>query len=332
MSEQLIEAQKALDEIKNYDLSLIARRDELGQAFDFEEAVAPAQKIQSFFNRIPAELLPDLSNNFIGIIHNQALAFLNILGQMRSFDPQSEDNPSATRANVLNALNGSYETVFNNLHPAVAFVASRQRDFSSLELEARAATEAATRQAAEMADAMKANQEEAERILGEIRKVAAEQGVSQQALYFKEEADQYEKNTATWQKYTVWIAVGLAVLALASLLIALWYVPTNEYQAIQIGLSKVLLFAVVAYMLIYCARVSTANRHNAVVNRHRENALLTFNALAEASGSEANRDVILGHAAACIFAPQDTGYTKPTAQLGPSQIIDVLPRVGGAGQ
>lgn len=331
MSDQLLEAQKALDEIKSYDLSLIARRDELGQAFDFEDAVAPARRIQGFFDRIPAELLPDLSNNFIGIIQNQALAFLNILGQMRSFDPQSEDNPSATRTNILNALDGSYETVFNNLHPAVAFVASRQRDFSSLELEARAATEAATRQAAEMTEAMRANQEEAERVLSEIRKVAAEQGVSQQAFYFKEEAGQHEKNSAEWQKYTVWTAIGLGLFSFASLIFALYYSPSNEYQAIQIGLSKVLLFAVIGYMLFYCARIATANRHNAVINRHRANALLTFNALAEASGSDANRDVVLAHAAACIFAPQETGYTKPVSQPGPSQIIDVLPRIGGGG-
>lgn len=330
MSDKLVETQKALDEIAAYDLERITRRDELGKAFNFQDAVDPARKIQAFFNRIPAEFVPELSSNFINSVHNQALTFLNILGQIQAFDAKAE-NPAVARDNILNSLGGFYETVFNNLHPVVSFVAARERDFSALELEARAAKEAAIRQAADLAEAMRANQEEADRILTEIRKVAAEQGVSQQAFYFKDEADDHDKLATKWEGYTVKTAIGLGVYALATGILAAVYTPDDPYAAVQLAISKVLIFAVIAYMLFHCARTTIAHRHNAIVNRHRENALLTFNALATAAGAEDKRDIVLTHAAGCIFSPQETGYTKSSGgQPQGVQIVEALPRIAQA--
>ena len=37
---------------------------------------------------------------------------------------------------------------------------------------------------------------------------------------------------------------------------------------------------------------------------------MTFEALAKSAVSESSRDVILHHAASCIFNPQDTGFGK----------------------
>jgi hypothetical protein len=101
-----------------------------------------------------------------------------------------------------------------------------------------------------------------------------------------------------------------------------------------LGLSKILIFAVLAYMLLLCARNFLSHKHNAIVNKHRQNALLTFNALVAAAGTEERRDVILTYAAACIFSPQDTGYTKagagPQSEM-PLNIIQALPKLMSGG-
>jgi len=191
MSEREADAQQALEEIKAYDLGLIPRRDDLGQALDFRDAVDPAGKIQALFNRIPSELVPDLSTSFVNDIYNQSMAFLNILQQIAAFNPQKNDNPNGSRESILSSISAMYDSIFNAIHPIVSFVAARQRDFSTLELEARTAKETAVRQAAELTDAMRANQLEADRVLSEIRRVAAEQGVSQQAMYFTDEASSH---------------------------------------------------------------------------------------------------------------------------------------------
>ncbi len=58
---------------------------------------------------------------------------------------------------------------------------------------------------------------------------------------------------------------------------------------------------------------------------------MTFTALVEASSREDTRDIILNHAAACIFAQQDTGYNKTSANssdISSKTIIETLPRLG----
>ena len=46
---------------------------------------------------------------------------------------------------------------------------------------------------------LSAQQEDAKRILDEVRKVAAEQGVSQQASYFAEESKNHETQANQWR-------------------------------------------------------------------------------------------------------------------------------------
>ena len=116
--------------------------------------------------------------------------------------------------------------------------------------------------------------------------------------------------------------------AVATAVLAVVYTPDSPYAAVQLGLSKILIFAVIAYMLFHCARTTLAHRHNAVVNHHRENALLTFNALTSAASDPDKRDIVLTHAASCIFSPQETGYTKQTGAQGSAvQVVEALPRL-----
>jgi hypothetical protein len=53
-----------------------------------------------------------------------------------------------------------------------------------------------------------------------------------------------------------------------------------------------------------------AHTHNSIVNRHRQNGLQTFTTLVDAAGSSQAQDIVLSHAAASIFEPQETGYAK----------------------
>jgi len=177
-------------------------------------------------------------------------------------------------------------------------------------------------------------QSEAQRILDEVRQVAAEQGVSQQAVYFKEEADRHQSEAETWQLYTICTATGLGLFAILSLFIHEIPIltPDNTYKALQLTLSKFLIFAVIGYMLVLCARNFLSHKHNAIVNKHRQNALLTFNALSDAARGEDKRDIVLTYAASCIFSPQDTGYTKSAGNQdgAPMKLIEVLPKLSSS--
>ena len=163
--------------------------------------------------------------------------------------------------------------------------------------------------------------DEAQNVLANIRKTAAEQGVSQQAIYFKEESENHNTQSKTWLKATIWISVSLVLYAIISIFIhkIAYLKPEDLYQSIQLAVSKVLIFAVISYVLYLAARNFLAHKHNSIINKHRQNALMTYKALVDASNDIEKKEVILNYASACIFAPQTTGYSKeaggaPTAK------------------
>ena len=170
--------------------------------------------------------------------------------------------------------------------------------------------------------------ETARSALEDARRNSAQQGVSQQAYYFKVESKYHRLQAKVWGSYIR----GLAITAIVLLILALgfykwsWLSPDNAFQAVQLSLSKTLIISTIAYLLFLSARNFLAHKHNAVVNRHRQNALQTFEALVAAAGTE-KRDIVLTHAAACIFSPQETGYTKASAQTNITGLVESVPRM-----
>ena len=53
-------------------------------------------------------------------------------------------------------------------------------------------------------------------------------------------------------------------------------------------------------MLYLATKNYLAHKHNAVINKHRQNALMTYKALVDAAKDATNKEVILMHASACI--------------------------------
>ncbi|XSC46992.1 hypothetical protein ACF1BQ_016095 [Bradyrhizobium sp. RDT10] len=323
-------AQQSLERIQSFDAESISRDQDLGTALNFRDAVEPAKKVIGLFQQFPSEYVFDLPTNKQEQLKSQADAFYNHLDQIVNFDPK-QDNAYGARTSLISSIKDQYDSHFNFLSPLIAYGASRIRDYRALEREARAAMQAASDRADEATKSLESNQKEAERILAEVRKVAAEQGVSQQAIYFQTEGSNHDANATSWRNATICTAIGLATYAAltATMHKWAWLAPNSTYESVQLGLSKVLIFAVIAYMLILCARNFLAHRHNSIVNRHRQNALLTFNALASAAKGEEQKDIVLTYAAACIFAPQDTGFTKSASGQPeiPTNIIQAAPKI-----
>ena len=95
-----------------------------------------------------------------------------------------------------------------------------------------------------------------------------------------------------------------------------WIKPESYAETIQLVTSKVLIFSVLGYLLIMAARNYATHKHNAVVNRHRQNALLTYRALVAAAEETGTQDIVLAHAASCIFSPQETGFAQGKGDSG----------------
>jgi hypothetical protein len=91
---------------------------------------------------------------------------------------------------------------------------------------------------------------------------------------------------------------------------------------------KQLLFTVISCMLLLSAGDCLSHTHNSIVNKHRHNVLMNFEALTAAAKGGPAKDIVLTDAVACIVAPQEPGYAKSSSsqECSPTQAMAWLAR------
>lgn len=330
MSEEthLSKAKASLERMQNFDTGQLAR-DELGKSFNFRDAIEPAERLKALFKKVPIGSLEEFPEQQLNNIQKQADSIFNLLEQVSGFD-ETQANATEARNGIIQSIKEAYQNAFNNLMPFISYGVARTVDFSRLEDEGRAVLQGIEDQTEEALKEIDTSKEEASKVLEEIKKTAAEQGVSQQAHYFSEEAKHHATEADNWKKTTknwAWVLIGYGVISFFLHKIPI-IAPSGTPEAIIFVASKVLIFAVLTYMLVLSARNFLSHKHNAVVNKHRQNALMTFNALVKAGQGQETQDIILNHASACIFTAQDTGYTKHGGSNSGQMpnLVDLVPK------
>ena len=296
----------------------------------FTPAVGPAARLVELYRRIPLKVLDDLPPPYLDQVRQSADQAIAYFQQILSFDVSSASNFGQQRQQLVQQIVAHYDATWPTLQPFVSYGAARTADLGRLEKDGRDAISAIRTETASILEQLKQDAAAGRSLLDEVRKVAAEQGVSQQAIYFQQEAVRHETAATKWRTATIWIAIGVGAYAVAAMFAhhIPWLDPKDASESAQIITGKVLVFAVLAYMLLLSARNFLAHVHNGIVNRHRQNALLTFTAMTGAGGSPAARDIVLGYAAACIYAPQETGYAKgvTTESSLPQALVQMITR------
>jgi hypothetical protein len=328
------EAKKSLERIQAFEVDALPRTVELGSPLSFAEAVQPARHLVDLFGRLTSRALEDFPDPTLQQIRDTANSAYNLFDQVLKFDA-TQANPRDSRQSLINSIQQAYPGTFQALHPFIAYSLHRSADFQQLDALARATLQTVQDREDVFDGQMKEREAEADRVLNEIRKVAAEEGVSQQALHFKAESEHHDTKSEEWRKRTVTLAWVLGGFAVVSLFLHKkpFLKPENAYDAFQLGLSKVLLFAVITYMLVLSARNFMSHRHNAIVNKHRQNALMTHRALIEGVMDSGVRDAVMVQAASCIFSPQPTGYTGSKSDgdaSTPRSIVEIMSRASVA--
>ncbi len=326
---QIEQAEASLERIQSFDAKSLIRREELGVNYVFDDAVEDAETLIGLFKRVPISVLEEFPEPQLNTIKTQADQIFGIFSQILEFD-DTQNNAAQVRNSLLDSLANQYAPVFQTLSPLISFSLATTVDFGRLNSEARAVLQDIKDQTAGALSEIEETKSEAQEILDEVRKTAAEQGVSQQAVFFSKEAQEHETLATTWQWNTIYVAAALGAYGVVTVFAHKfpWIAPESLTESIQLIASKVLIFFVLAYMLVLSSRNFMSHKHNAVVNKHRQNALQTYKALVDASGTPEARDTVLSYAASSVFSPQDTGYTKQPNQPGNTggSPMDVLPK------
>jgi hypothetical protein len=333
-STQLLEQTRAsLERIQRFDASTLARIEELGRQLSFEDAVEPAQRVIDLFKRVPESILSSLVDSQLNTIKGRADAEYNRFSEVMAFSA-SQNNAAQARSNLIQQIKGAYDTSFPELWQFIAFGIANNTDSASLESRARAVLQDIEDRATALTDELATKESKAEDVLKHIQAVAAEQGVSQQAEFFKRRADDHEKQATWWRNAT---GVSIAVTILFAVFSALafkfsWLRADNQFDALEFVTGKILVFITLAGLIALCAKNFLAHQHNVVLNRHRQTALQTYRVLVDAGTTSGSQDIILAYASSCIFGSQDTGFAKEGAEGGMNKsVLELMTKSTAAG-
>ena len=339
MSEELTFTQEAPDE-----LQLIIRevasidpkslvREELGP-LNFSEGLNQFDSLIGFFRLLSKYRFDYLPREKRDVLIGIATGALNRIRNIRKFTAEGAD-ASQKREQLLENISDPFlDDTYNHFSPHLLV------DISKLTPEIEGTMQELRNKlndAKEFESQGRQIVADMESALKSVRDAAAEAGVSQQAIYFKNQATKHLQASIAWLVLTFAFGVGTLLSVFYWLEPQLSEViqdlsqnaPAGEVSIVNlipiIG-SRVIILFVFSFGLVWSARQFSANQHNLVVNRHRQNSLSTFQEFVEATKDDREtRNAVLIQATQSIFAPQPTGFSKRDTEVrSGSQVFEIF--------
>jgi hypothetical protein len=330
--QQYQELRKVLDALNAIEPESLGRMNDLGKDLNFEAGLPVFRRTLGLFQDLSACNLDNFPYETLQQLHSKADEVLSYFQRIQNFSiTQQSQNPVQARDTLIEQLRNQWQSYYSAITPHISYAIRRGTDFDSLEREARG-TLALQKQLAE--DFRKEKNEilgEMGQALTQVRRAAAEAGVAQHAIHFKEEAEFHK-----WQS-VYWLITAI-VFAAATIVYAHWSLGSqpNDLSAvtvprvIQLVVPHLVVIFVVTFGLVWSVRNFAASRHNFVVNRHRQNALSSFETFVKGTSDPNTKDAVLLQATQSIFAPQESGFLKNENTPHPgSQIVEVIRGVTG---
>lgn len=323
--EKLEKCAESLKRVQNFVATTLGRENDLGTQMSFVEVIDDVQSILDVYKRIPISALQDFTDSQFDVLIRQADADFNVFEQISKFS-LAAPNAVQTRLTLMANLKTRRDQLFDQVFNFIAYGVARVSDTSVLESQARATIQSIKDESKKLIELLDKNKTDSDAALTAIRSVASEQGVSQQAIYFKDESESQNGLAEKWLKKTYLFAFVVAAFAVLSIFIHKipFLKPDGAIESLQLVTSKMLIFATLGYLLILAAKNYNMHKHNAIVNKHRQNALLTYRALVAAADGDGTEDIVLAHAASCIFSPQETGFSQNRGDGASKSVLELF--------
>ena len=318
---------QALAKLAEITPESLVRREELGAALSFESGAPYFSRTLKLFRDLANCSLDGLPHAALRPLADVATDALTRFEAIRSFSIEKyPQNSIQQRDTFINEIRDYHDTVYQVVTPHIAYSVRKGTDFEALEREARETLKNIKSVQEDQIRSQKALEGEVNAIVESIRRAAAEVGVAQHSIHFKGESDYHAKASLRWLIATV----GIAVATLGFGGYTVWYystlsTPLDSGQSIQIAVAKIIIFTVLYFAMIWGGRNYRAHRHNYVVNKHRQNALSTFEAFVKAATDDQTKNAVLLQSTQAIFAPQVSGYLgKETEGQPSSQVLEII--------
>src|SRR5712692_4026139 len=169
---------------------------------------------------------------------------------------------------------------------------------------------------------------EIEGISAKAKEAASIVGVAQHASYFMDEVADHRRVSFLWLISTAFFGAAAAGYSLWSFHLGTIFSAEGSvawWPHVTYLTSRLIVLSVIFFGIGWSAKNYRAHKHNEIVNRHRQNALRTFETFAVATSDAATKDAVLLAATKSIFEAQSSGYLAGEYEKVPSgTVIEVL--------
>ncbi len=313
-----------LEEIENLEIESIIREKELGSQLSFIDAKSTIIKIIELFKKAKnihfTEIPYNLLNNFLNMLNDALQRF----DTFRQFNP-NQNNPVNLRNSLMQQLENQFNTYYQHTYPILvsSLLTSKDIDLQKAKLDSILK---------DIEKIMEETKKRSDEVLQELNETlrnaeaaAAQVGVSKHSTIFKTAADEHEKQAKFWLK---WLITILTMTAIIAFLFLLFFPGDSEKtsRVLQYTVTKLLILSTLFYGVTICNRNYKAHKHNAFLNKHRQNALSTFETFSRAAGpDEQTKNAVLLEATHTIFSNQPTGYISSDSDSeSPNKIVEII--------
>lgn len=260
------------------------------------------------FKVLPIDLLPDAT---LQQIITALSPIPQRIAQIRSFSIETQ-NPTSERDTLVSHLKNEADQFFTVAHPYIPYLAYRKGDVQRSINELTQGVENARQQVDKVKQNIEQKRNEIDDIVTAAREAAASVGVAHFTADFSSEAESQDTTATRWLIATAVMAALTISASLAMILIPIRADATTP-QVFQILTSKAVILGLLFTATIWCGRLYKAAKHLSVINKHRANALKTFQAFTKAASDDASRDAVLMETTKSIFAITPSGYLDSEA-------------------
>ena len=315
-----------------------ARTDTLGSEWDFSDIVPSLTVIFDLLKALAAtnlELLPPGKLSEVARVTQALHRLVQDVNDFSSVTTEKEPDPKRRREKIIGRAGSLGAEAFKLLSPWISYLTARGSDRDQLD-QIRQQTAAQSKvildAAKQGSDAVRSEGEhllkEVAEIVETVRTASADVGISKHSVHFRDEVTKHEKSGTFWLKATAALASGALLLSGLSL----WHSMCTSVSfpdSIPLTVAKLAILAIVYYAVIWSARMYRSERHNAVINQHRHNALRSFETFVAASRDEPTKDAVLLRATESIFSHQPSGFSDKAQQSGNPKVLEVFRSLSG---
>lgn len=247
--------------------------------------------IVAAYQRLKDCSLDDATENVLSDMNEAAEFSWSNLALFIDVKDKKRSGANIPAGDAISGIRSAYAKTFSTVVPYVAYC----------EKTSAYGAEEVSRAIETLSDKNKA----ADSMIDAMREATGEAGIGKYQAVFSTQAGKHVTSGAIWLSVTVVVVVAMGVYAI----VLFNTLPSTPKDALLYVVPNVIFLTVLYFVLIWCSRMHRAHAHNATVNRHRQNALTTFAAFAEATKDEQAKAAILLQAAQCVFSPQPTGFS-----------------------